>query len=91
MNEIMPKDVVLSVSGRDKGRIFAVIDVDEKYVYICDGKERPLSRPKRKNRRHVSPTRHCVESEAFRGNKALKKALSQISINLEERSSGTDS
>ena len=41
--------VVVSLAGRDKGRLLAVTGVNEKGVLVCDGKERPVERPKLKN------------------------------------------
>ena len=75
-------DVVVSGSGRDKDLLLAVVKTDENYVYVCDGHERPLCNPKRKNPRHLIPTRHCVDQSAFRGNNALKKQLSQIAAGI---------
>ena len=40
--------VVLSLAGRDKGRPLAVMESIGKEVSVCDGKERPIDRPKRK-------------------------------------------
>jgi len=46
--------VVLSLSGRDEGRIFAVIDIiDENYILIADGKHRKLDKPKKKKLKHL--------------------------------------
>jgi len=45
--------VVRSAAGRDKGRLFVVIDCDESYVYLCDGRSRSLDNLKRKKIKHV--------------------------------------
>lgn len=42
-----------SISGRDAGHYFIVVDIDGKFVYICDGKLRTLGNIKRKNIRHL--------------------------------------
>jgi len=44
---------VLSLAGKDKGKIFLVIKSDNDYVYIADGKRRKVDKPKRKNKKHV--------------------------------------
>jgi ribosomal protein L14E/L6E/L27E len=46
---------VLSISGRDKGRVHAVVaqDVDRCLVYICDGKTRKVEKPKPKKLKHI--------------------------------------
>ena len=53
--EIQPGILVKSKAGRDKGHVYAVVNVDEKHVYVADGAERPLRHMKRKNRKHLQP------------------------------------
>ncbi len=45
--------VVLSVSGRDKGRKYVIVFKDEFFVYVSDGKYRLLDHAKKKNMKHV--------------------------------------
>ena len=45
--------VVLSTAGRDKGRYFIVIDRDENYALIVDGKLRRVDSPKHKKIKHL--------------------------------------
>lgn len=42
-----------SMAGHDAGRIYVIMDVDDAYVYLVDGKGRTLDRPKKKKKRHV--------------------------------------
>ena len=51
--EVDKSSLIVSKAGRDKGQLFYVIDTDEQYVYLADGKGRRLESPKRKKRRHV--------------------------------------
>jgi len=45
---------VLSIAGRDKGRIFAVMEItDEDYVMIADGMLRSINKPKKKKLKHL--------------------------------------
>ncbi|MGI5932732.1 MAG: hypothetical protein ACOX8G_09430 [Eubacterium sp.] len=44
-----------SKSGHDKGRVYAVIRVEGSFVYLSDGKLRPVNRPKKKNICHIQP------------------------------------
>ena len=48
--------IVKSEAGRDKGTFHVAVGADDRCVYICDGKERKLEKPKRKNVKHISPT-----------------------------------
>ena len=46
--------VVMSKAGRDKGRIFLILDIiDPGYVSIVDGISRKLANPKRKKIKHL--------------------------------------
>lgn len=67
--------VVRSLAGRDKDRLMAVFEVADDAVRVCDGKERPLENPKRKNPRHLADTGLRIPPEAVVSNKALRKAL----------------
>lgn len=76
--------VVLSRKGRDKGYYLAVSGFDGNELYVVDGKERPIERPKKKNPKHVSVTENVLPDYAFRGNRALKKALAVFSRSQSE-------
>lgn len=42
-----------SKAGHDSGTVYVIIDTDESYVYLSDGKIRTLNRPKKKKKKHV--------------------------------------
>ena len=46
-------DLVLSKAGRDGGEIFLVVDIDDDYVKIVNGKYRKISNPKKKKIKHL--------------------------------------
>ena len=46
-------DVVVSTAGRDQGQWFYVIAEDPTHLFLANGKDRTLDRPKRKKRKHV--------------------------------------
>ena len=48
--------IVRSLAGRDKDGLLAVMEITDDAVTVCDGKERPLENPKRKNPRHLADT-----------------------------------
>ena len=70
--------VVCSKSGRDKGNLLCVVGESDKFFILADGKERPLQRPKRKNKKHVAVTSYCLSEQQMSANKALKRALREI-------------
>ena len=66
--------VVRSLQGRDEG-FFVVLKKEDGFWFLADGKNRPLEKPKRKNPRHVAPTRTVLNMERVKTNKALREAL----------------
>ena len=73
--------VVCSKKGRDKGCFLAVVSSDEVHAFVCDGKERPIERPKKKNLKHISPTEFVLSEEQLKTNKSLKHALNDFRTN----------
>ena len=76
--DLMISDVVLSTTGRDKGNIFYVIGIEGDFLYLANGKDRTLDRPKRKKQKHVqkvlrSETRVAVKLR--NGDKVLNSEL----------------
>lgn len=45
--------IVRSIAGHDYNKYYILIDSDEKFVFITDGKSRTVENPKKKNRRHI--------------------------------------
>lgn len=74
--------VVKSKSGRDKDKFFLVVNMDERFVYICDGKERKLAKPKRKNPIHLSPTKEVLSVRSIKSDKELRTVLSRFNSEI---------
>lgn len=74
-------DLVVCTAGREEKRLMCVMSQDENFVYVCDGKERPLDRPKRKNPKHVVTADKKLSESDCQTDKALRKALSR-EVNL---------
>lgn len=70
--------IVCSKAGRDKGHFMVVTANDENFVYLCDGKERPLSRPKKKNIKHISFTKKSLDENSYKSDKALRRCLAVL-------------
>ena len=76
--DISKSDIIVSLAGRDKGKLFYVVDVEENYVLIADGKGRKLENPKRKKLKHVrrvSRTETRVAAKLQNGDKVLNSEL----------------
>lgn len=52
--------IVYATKGRDAGKYFIIIDMDDKFVYIVDGKTRRLEKPKKKNKSHVKAAKQII-------------------------------
>ena len=55
MAELRIGGLVRSRAGHDKNELYVIMGLDERYVYVCDGRRHPAGKPKRKNRRHLAP------------------------------------
>ncbi len=76
--EFKEGQVVLSLKGHDKGELFAVKDIANGKVLICDGKSRKLEKPKAKNVRHIALTRITLDKDSMATNRKLRKTLNKI-------------
>ena len=76
--DISKSDIIESLAGRDKGKFFYVMDVEDNYVLIADGKGRKLENPKRKKLKHVrrvTRTETRVAVKILNGDKVLNSEL----------------
>ena len=76
--DISKSDIIESLAGRDEGMLFYVIDTEENYVHLVDGKGRKLENPKRKKLKHVrrvSRTETRVAVKIQNGDKVLNSEL----------------
>lgn len=46
-------DLIVSLAGRDQGKLFYVLQLDGEYAILANGKARPLENPKRKKLKHL--------------------------------------
>ncbi len=67
--------IVRSVAGRDKDTFLAVMSADEKGVTVCDGKSRPIERPKLKNPKHIAPTGRFLTEQQMLTNRSVQRGL----------------
>ena len=77
-DSIIISDVVVSTAGRDRGQWFYVIKEEPMFLYLANGKDRTLDKPKRKKRKHIqkvlrSETR--VADKLRNGDKVLNSEL----------------
>ena len=58
-----------SKAGHDKGQLYIIIKEDEEYVYLTDGRLKPLDGPKKKKKKHIQ---------------IIKKTEEQIYLTIDE-------
>ena len=88
--EVDKSSLIVSKAGRDKGQLFYVIDTDERYVYLADGKSRRLEKPKRKKRKHVEQvprTESRIAEKIRNGEKVLNSELRKELASLGQKQS----
>ena len=71
-------DVVVSTAGHDAGALFYVLEADGIWLYLANGRDRRIEKPKRKKRKHAvkvlrSETR--VAAKLIAGDKVLNSEL----------------
>ena len=57
--------VVKSLLGHDRGTVYVVTEVSENFALVCDGKNKLLSNPKKKNCRHLENTGKSIDLSAY--------------------------
>lgn len=67
--------IVCSVSGHDKGCFMVVVAEKDDGLLVCDGKLRPLAKPKFKNIKHIKFTEVYLKPEQLQTNKSIRKAI----------------
>ena len=88
ISDFIISDVVRSTAGRDQGELFYVIGTDPVYLFLANGKDRKLEKPKRKKRKHIqkvlrSETR--VAEKLRNGDKVLNSELREDLAELRQK------
>ena len=76
--DIQIADVVMSTAGKDRGKLFYCVGTDGVYLYLANGRERPLDQPKRKKLKHVNKVLRAetrVAAKIRSGSKVLNSEL----------------
>ena len=83
--DIAKSSVVKSIAGRDKGKHFFVLETEEEFLLLADGKTRKVEAPKRKKRKHAqfAPVPDTRVAEKIRSgekitNSELRKTLARL-------------
>ena len=82
-------DVVISISGHDMGEWYIVANIQNEFVYLIDGKNKPIEKPKKKKIKHVIKANYFAEEVAqkiankvYLQNAEVRKALKFFKNNI---------
>lgn len=76
-------NLALSLAGHDKGKIYLIVREEEENVYLADGKNRLVERPKCKRKKHIQPIYQKDVPDCLTGknqaeqNDAIKRIIKQ--------------
>ena len=93
LSDLTIADVVLSTAGRDAGKLFYVLEADEVWLTLANGKDRTIEKPKRKKRKHASKVLRSetrVAEKLRNGDKVLNSELRRDLIYLSQKMQSND-
>lgn len=73
--------IAKSNAGHDSGKFHVITALDGDFAYICDGKERKLSSPKKKRLKHLKFTNTVIETGSLT-DKRLRTILREYTEGL---------
>ena len=86
MRQLIKGMFARSLAGHDKGKLYVIMETDETYVYLTDGKLRPLNKLKKKKRKHIQPDYEIAEvlQERIKGQFPIRDEDIQRAIKVKE-------
>lgn len=57
MERFEPGMLAWSRAGHDEGQLYVILEVQDEYLYLTDGRLKPLEKPKKKKKKHVQVVR----------------------------------
>lgn len=76
-------NIVQALAGKEKGQIFVVVRLDDKYAYLSNGKRLKKDKPKKKSLKHVklydeeALTEESLDEKNEKVNALIRKFLSK--------------
>ena len=83
-------NIVFALAGKEKGGIYVVVKIEDKFVYLADGKRLKADKPKKKSLKHVKMFDKGIdESEVLdkneRVNAKFRKVLKEKGVAYVQR------
>ncbi len=86
--DVCKSDIVTALAGREKGKLYFVMEVSDGYAFLADGKSRRLEKPKKKKLKHLELTAKSESRAAVKIKNGDKVTNSEIRRSLAEIASG---
>lgn len=67
--------IVKNKAGHQKDKFFVLLKIENGYAFISDGNYRPISKPKKKNLKHLSLTKTVLPEFKLHTNMQIRRAL----------------
>ncbi len=76
--------VVKAIAGKEKNQVFVVVDVNDKFVFIADGKRLRVNKPKKKSVKHIQKvsTKKFSEDELLVKDEKVNASIRKFLKNL---------
>lgn len=58
----MVGNLITSLAGHDKNQVYIIIKEDKEYVYLSDGELKPITKPKKKNKKHIQIIKKDIDA-----------------------------
>lgn len=91
MREFTKGMLAKSKAGHDKGKLYVIMETDEDFVYLSDGRLRTLKKLKKKRRKHIQiifqipkVLSELMESGQEIQNEHIKRAIKMYEKNQQE-------
>lgn len=77
MDERIEKGMLaVSRAGHDCGELYVITELDERFVWLADGRLKTVENPKKKSRKHIQVIRReRMEIPCTAANEAVKRVL----------------
>ena len=82
-------NVVIATAGKEKGQLLVIVNLDDKYAYLSDGKRLKASKPKKKSFKHIKliEAQPLSESEVLDENARVNAKIKKFIKNISEKRS----
>ncbi len=76
--------VVKNKAGHERNQFFVVLECNDSYAYISDGRHRKLENLKKKNLKHLFVTNKILPEEFLTTNRKIREALREYNRDISQ-------